>query len=101
MADEETVEARLVGDSHEGLKKGEVTELSQTAFEAFSDKFVLVEEEENEDSGSDEEDDEPDLEDYDEEDFPVHKGAGWYLLSNGEKVQGKDDALEAQEELGE
>lgn len=32
-------------------------------------------------------------------DYPIHEGAGWYLLSNGEKVRGKDNALEAEEEL--
>lgn len=31
--------------------------------------------------------------------FPKHSGGGWYELSNGEKVQGKDEALEAEKEL--
>lgn len=31
--------------------------------------------------------------------FPKHTGGGWYELSNGEKVQGKDEAIEAQSEL--
>lgn len=31
--------------------------------------------------------------------YPIEKGAGWYLLSNGEKVRGKKNAKEAQKEL--
>lgn len=31
--------------------------------------------------------------------FPKHTGGGWYELSNGEKVQGKDEAAAAEEEL--
>lgn len=28
----------------------------------------------------------------DEQDFPKHVGGGWYELSNGERVQGKEEA---------
>ena len=28
------------------------------------------------------------------QDFPKHVGGGWYELSNGERVQGKEEALE-------
>lgn len=31
--------------------------------------------------------------------FPTHTGGGWYELSNGEKVQGKDTAIEAEKAL--
>lgn len=31
--------------------------------------------------------------------FPAHEGGGWYLLSNGEKVQGRDHAERAQQAL--
>ena len=31
--------------------------------------------------------------------FPKHAGGGWYELSNGDKVQGKDSALEAEAAL--
>lgn len=31
--------------------------------------------------------------------FPFHKGGGHYLLSNGESVKGKDEAIEAEEKL--
>ncbi|SFI36002.1 MULTISPECIES: hypothetical protein [unclassified Bacillus (in: firmicutes)] len=31
--------------------------------------------------------------------FPKHIGGGWYELSNGKKVQGKDEALETEESL--
>ena len=34
-----------------------------------------------------------------EQSYPVHQGGGWYLLSNGERVQGKDNAFEQQEAL--
>ncbi|MFC3883757.1 hypothetical protein ACFOU2_09690 [Bacillus songklensis] len=34
-----------------------------------------------------------------EEKFPKHTGGGWYELSNGEKVQGKDEAAVAEKEL--
>lgn len=36
---------------------------------------------------------EPDLK------FPKHIGGGYYELSNGEKVKGKDEAIKAQDEL--
>ncbi|WP_411236868.1 hypothetical protein [Bacillus infantis] len=32
-------------------------------------------------------------------DFPKHTGGSWYELSNGEKVQGKEEAVAAEEEL--
>jgi hypothetical protein len=32
--------------------------------------------------------------------YPVHEGAGWYQLSNGEKVRGKEDATAAEAALG-
>ncbi|MCC2429873.1 hypothetical protein OCE55_21010 [Bacillus paranthracis] len=28
--------------------------------------------------------------------FPKHAGGGWYELSNGDKIQGKDEAVEAE-----
>lgn len=31
--------------------------------------------------------------------YPIHKGAGYYELSNGEKVRGKAKAIKAQKEL--
>lgn len=36
-----------------------------------------------------------------EPEYPKHTGGGWYELSNGEKVQGKDEASVAQKNLGE
>lgn len=32
-------------------------------------------------------------EDEEVEQFPKHVGGGWYELSNGERVQGKDEAI--------
>jgi len=37
--------------------------------------------------------------DENEVEFPKHKGGGYYELSNGETVQGKDAAIAAEEEL--
>lgn len=34
-----------------------------------------------------------------EEEYPKFLGGGYYELSNGEKVQGKDKAIEAQSEI--
>lgn len=33
------------------------------------------------------------------DEFPKHTGGGWYELSNGEKVQGKDEAIEEEAKL--
>jgi len=32
--------------------------------------------------------------------YPHHKGGGYYELSNGETIQGKDEAIDAEKELG-
>lgn len=34
-----------------------------------------------------------------DEEFPMHKGGGNYVLSNGESVKGKDAAIEAEQAL--
>jgi hypothetical protein len=34
-----------------------------------------------------------------ESEFPKHTGGPWYMLSNGEKIQGKDEAVAAEAEL--
>lgn len=31
--------------------------------------------------------------------YPIHTGGGWYELSNGEKVQGKEEAQQAEDAL--
>ncbi len=36
-----------------------------------------------------------------EEEYPIHTGGGYYELSNGDKVQGKDAAIEAENALQE
>lgn len=33
------------------------------------------------------------------EEYPQHVGGGYYVLSNGERVRGKDDAFKAEKEL--
>jgi len=35
----------------------------------------------------------------DKKDFPKHTGGGWYELSNGKKIQGKEEAISAEKEL--
>jgi len=39
------------------------------------------------------------VESSEKREYPIHEGAGWYLLSNGEKVRGKEKAMKAQKEL--
>lgn len=34
-----------------------------------------------------------------EVEYPKHTGGPWYELSNGEKIQGKDEAVQAEKEL--
>ncbi|MGM0853080.1 MAG: hypothetical protein ACQEWI_10775 [Bacillota bacterium] len=34
-----------------------------------------------------------------ESEFPKHTGGPWYVLSNGEKIQGKEEAFAAEAEL--
>ncbi|WGG44177.1 hypothetical protein [Rossellomorea sp. DA94] len=34
-----------------------------------------------------------------ESEFPKHTGGPWYVLSNGEKIQGKEEAIAAESEL--
>lgn len=41
------------------------------------------------------------VEDANLEDYPIHTGGGYYELSNGEKVQGKDRAIKAENKLTE
>jgi hypothetical protein len=40
------------------------------------------------------------LKDVKTDSYPKHTGGGWYELSNGEKVQGKDEAIAAEKKLG-
>lgn len=35
----------------------------------------------------------------DKGEFPKHTGGAWYKLSNGEKIQGKEEAIQAETEL--
>lgn len=55
------------------------------------------EEEEPEEEQAVEEEQEPKSEEAEE--YPVHKGGGYYELSNGEKVQGKKAAQKAEQAL--
>ena len=41
------------------------------------------------------------IEQTDGSQFPKHTGGAWYELSNGEKIQGKDEATAAEKELAE
>lgn len=42
---------------------------------------------------------EPESTDEADAEFPVHEGGGWYRLSNGETVRGKDEAVAAEAAL--
>lgn len=39
------------------------------------------------------------IEEVEVEEYPIHEGAGWYVLSNGEKVRGKESALKQEKEI--
>ena len=39
------------------------------------------------------------VEEVEEQEFPMHKGGGHYVLSNGETVKGKEEAQKAEDEL--
>ncbi|KSU63649.1 hypothetical protein AS034_05220 [[Bacillus] enclensis] len=51
--------------------------------------------------GSEEADQEPEGSNQspEESEFPKHTGGPWYVLSNGEKIQGKEEAIAAEAEL--
>ncbi|CDQ20859.1 hypothetical protein SAMN05192559_1084 [Halobacillus karajensis] len=53
------------------------------------------EENAKEDSGEGE----SDTDSEDKGEFPIHTGGAWFELSNGEKIQGKEEAVQAEEEL--
>lgn len=42
---------------------------------------------------------EPAIKLVNEESFPKHTGGGWYELSNGERLRGKEEAIQAENEL--
>ncbi len=62
------------------------------------DFHVTYDDADDSDHTSDDSDDSDDSAD-EPTSFPHHTGAGWYLLSNGEKVRGKDEAHEAQDAI--
>lgn len=71
---------KLLGDGKRLYKEGEVFEMTEELCETLNatPNGPLVEE----------------IEDIPE--FPKHTGGGYYELSNGEKVKGKEAAMEAQ-----
>lgn len=44
-------------------------------------------------------DGEPAIKKVNDESFPKHTGGGWYELSNGERLRGKEEAIQAENEL--
>jgi hypothetical protein len=94
-----TIKARLVGHSHGDLEKGDVTELSEAAYKAFSDKFERVDDDEPEVTGNETEGEDSTSPSDNSSDYPREKGAGWYELSNGETVRGKENAEDIEAEL--
>lgn len=43
--------------------------------------------------------DKPKKEANSDSEYPIHTGGGYFELSNGEKVRGKEEAIQAQNEL--
>lgn len=73
--------------------EGNIIEISEERFnhiKSINNNLL----EETEDNPNDNKDD-------DTLEFPKHSGGGWYLLSNGEKIKGKEEAMLAEEELQE
>ena len=69
--------------------EGEIIELSDERFaeiNSINDKLL----EETEDTGE-----------GDKDEYPKHIGGGYYELSNGDKIKGKENAIEAEEQLKE
>lgn len=74
--------------------------------EAMADAgFATVDMVEREERAVEEAATEPAVEDEDQTpvgpsgEYPEHQGSGWYLLSNGEKVRGEDEAISAEAAL--
>ena len=99
-----TIKARLVRSSHADAETGDIVELTETQFDAFSDKFERVEDDgvfrENiADPGPVSGNETSEGETSSSEDYPIHSGGGWYELSNGKKVRGKENAEAKEAEL--
>lgn len=72
--------------------EAEVAEVEEGAEEVKAE--VQEEPEAEEEVGAEEE-----VEEIEVKEFPAYHGGGYYILSNGEKVQGKEAAKQAQAEL--
>lgn len=72
---------KLFGDGKRLYKEGEITDMSEEWFEELNatPNGPLLEEVSEGDT-----------------EFPKHLGGGYFELSNGEKVKGKEAAIEAQ-----
>lgn len=77
------------GDIYEGDASEERLHTLSTTENAYNDVFIEKVENQNDDDNENNHDDE----------YPKHVGGGYYELSNGEKVQGKDKAIEAEQAL--
>lgn len=75
-----------IGDGFKGKLDDARLETLSTDKNKYGKPFI--EKIEVEDSGENETDE-----------FPKDTGGGWYLLSNGDKAQGKDAAIEAEKAL--
>lgn len=83
-------------ETKERYSSGEVYESSDQERVSFlQEEGYLEQETENEASGTN------DDQNAEGDEYPKHTGGGWYELSNGEKVKGKDEAAAAEAKLGE
>lgn len=90
-------------------RPGEVVELTDVRARKLAGQNLIYPEPEpepepesqDENPGSESQESESEQEPESEDaEFPKHLGGGYYELSNGEKVKGKEQALEAERALG-
>lgn len=81
-----------IGDEYKGDADEERLHLLSTKENKYKTVFLVEEDNEPENNS-------PEVDA--KETYPVHTGGGYYTLSNGEKVQGKDKAEAAEKALQE
>lgn len=95
-----------IGYTTHSVEAGEVVEIVRKYGQMPTNQveaaaFNVEEFEQVENTEEKQEVDEKEQEESADNEFPKHTGGGYYELSNGEKVQGKDAAIEAEKELNE
>lgn len=99
FTDKDTKEAYYKGNSYPGEKVSkerleELTTKNNTQKKVLIEVVGLSNKADVENSFG-----EPANQDGQDEEFPKHTGGPWYVLSNGEKIQGKEEAFAAEAEL--